>query len=75
MNISLMKKSVKGLLSLPITVMQHETIDGQDVIVSRPFKDSMEAFKYIFDTQMEPEDAQKAYKILSDYYTHGQVIK
>ncbi len=67
------REITKELLSLPITVMQHETINNEDVIVNREFKNSLDAFKFIFDTQMEPDDATEAYKILSDYYHYGRV--
>lgn len=69
------REITKELLSLPITIMQHENIDGHDMIINRPFDSSLAAFKYIFDTQMGPEDATTAYKVLSDYYNYGHLAE
>ena len=48
-----------------------ETIDEEDVVVQRKFESSLDAFKYIFNSQMEPEDANEATKILMSYYNYG----
>ena len=56
------------MMSIPTTVAEHSNVDGEDVIVNRHFENAMEAFKYIFYTQMEEKDAEEAYSILSKYY-------
>ena len=56
------------MMSVPTTVTEHASIDGEDVLVSKHFDSAMEAFKYIFYTQMEEKDAEEAYSILSKYY-------
>lgn len=62
----------KELMSLPTSVIQHETIDGKDTLVSKKFDSSVGAFEYIFRTQMEEKDADEACRILSSYYHTGK---
>ena len=66
------RELTKELMSLPTSVMEHEIIDGQDALVSKKFASSIEAFEYIFRTQMEEKDANEAYNILLSYYHTGQ---
>ena len=62
----------KELMSLPTSVIQHETINGEDTLVSKKFSSSIDAFEYIFKTQMEEKDANEACRILSSYYHTGK---
>lgn len=67
------REITKEMMSLPITVAQYEQINGERVLTSRKFDSSMDAFKYIFDTQLDEKDAREAFSILSDYFEYGEV--
>ena len=58
-------------MKMPIMMVSHGEKDGEDVLISETFDDTMAAFKALFERELEPQDAQQAYQILDNYYKYG----
>lgn len=66
------REITKSLIEQPISIVSHDTKDGEDVLVSQEFENGIMAFNHLFETTMEEADAKEASKILSDYYEFGE---
>lgn len=58
-------------MKMPIMMVSHGEKDGEDVLISETFDDTMAAFKALFERELEPQDAEQAYQILDNYYKYG----
>ena len=66
-------------MNMPVMMMSYaakkEMVDGEEktvnVLVSESFPNTMEAFKHLFESEINPDDAKEAYSILENYYKYG----
>ena len=58
-------------MDMPIMMVSHGIKEGKDVLVSEDFPNTMAAFKHLFESEMNPDDAKEAYEILDNYYKYG----
>ena len=65
------RELTKEAMQIPIMVVSHGVEDGKNVLISEEFSNTLEAFKWLFDKELNPEDAKEAYRILENYYNYG----